>query len=124
MNSSLPWVLLLLPFCAAVVIVLVTKSFHGLSSLISVVATLVSFLCSCIIFARPNIQALELTWIDLRPVLYVPLGFVLDDLTKTMLLLVTGIGSIIQIYSLGYMKDDAGKSRYFASLSFFMFSML
>lgn len=124
MSSSLPWVLLLLPFFAAVAIVLLTKSFRGLSSLISVFATVVSFVCSCIIFARPNIQAVEFTWIDLRPVLYVPLGFVLDDLTKTMLVLVTGIGSIIQVYSLGYMKDDEGKSRYFASLSFFMFSML
>src|SRR5438874_2130639 len=34
------------------------------------------------------------------------------------------IGALIHIYSLGYMKDDGGKSRYFASLSFFMFSML
>ena len=41
-----------------------------------------------------------------------------------MLVLVTGIGALIHIYSLGYMRDDAGKSRYFASLSFFMFSML
>ena len=41
-----------------------------------------------------------------------------------MLVLVTGIGALIHIYSLGYMKDDAGQSRYFAALSFFMFSML
>src|SRR4051812_49711019 len=41
-----------------------------------------------------------------------------------MLLLVTGVGALIHIYSLGYMRDDSGKSRYFASLSFFMFSML
>ncbi len=41
-----------------------------------------------------------------------------------MLLLVTGVGALIHIYSLGYMRDDAGKSRYFAALSFFMFSML
>ena len=41
-----------------------------------------------------------------------------------MLVLVTGVGGLIHIYSLGYMQDDAGKSRYFAALSFFMFSML
>jgi len=41
-----------------------------------------------------------------------------------MLVLVTGVGGLIHIYSLGYMRDDAGKSRYFAALSFFMFSML
>jgi NADH-quinone oxidoreductase subunit L len=41
-----------------------------------------------------------------------------------MLLLVSGIGALIHIYSLGYMRDDEGKSRYFAALSLFMFAML
>jgi NADH-quinone oxidoreductase subunit L len=124
MISALPWYVLLLPFFAAVVIVLFTKSLPGLSSFISVAAVLASFVGSCMVFATPNIQTLELTWLDLRPVLFVPLGFVLDELTKTMLVLVSGIGALIHIYSLGYMRDDSGKSRYFASLSFFMFSML
>ena len=116
--------MLLLPFFAAAVIVFLTKPLPAVSSFLAVAATLGSFICACIIFGTASPQAFEVTWIDLRPVLYVPLGFVLDDLTKTMLLIVTGIGSIIQIYSLGYMHEDAGKSRYFASLSFFMFSML
>ncbi|MCA1659091.1 MAG: NADH-quinone oxidoreductase subunit L, partial [Verrucomicrobiaceae bacterium] len=124
MTSALPWLILLLPFLAAATIVLFTRSLPGVSSFISVGAALATFVFSCIVFATPNIQALELTWLDLRPVLFVPLGFVLDDLTKTMLVLVTGVGALIHIYSLGYMRDDAGKSRYFASLSFFMFSML
>src|SRR5205085_4974833 len=122
--SMLPWCVLLLPLVAAAVIVLLTKSWPGISSFISVVAVLASFAISCVVFATPDIQALELTWIDLKPVLHIPLGFVLDDLTKTMLLLVTGVGAVIHIYSLGYMRDDSGKSRYFAALSFFMFSML
>ncbi|MBA3651909.1 MAG: NADH-quinone oxidoreductase subunit L [Chthoniobacterales bacterium] len=41
-----------------------------------------------------------------------------------MLVLVTGVGALIHVYSLGYMRDDDGKSRYFAALSLFMFSML
>ena len=124
MSNALPWSILLLPFLAGVVIVLLTKAYRGVSSVISVTAVLASFVCSCLVFATPNIRSLELTWIDLRPVLYVPLGFALDDLSKTMLVLVSGIGALIHIYSLGYMRDDAGKSRYFAALSFFMFSML
>ena len=124
MTSALPWLILLLPFFAAAVIVLFTKALPGLSSVISVAAVLASFVFSCIVFVTPDIQALELTWLDLRPVLFVPLAFVLDDLTKTMLVLVTGVGALIHIYSLGYMRDDSAKSRYFASLSFFMFSML
>ena len=53
-----------------------------------------------------------------------PLGFTLDQLSKTMLVLVSGVGATIHIYSLGYMRDDEGKSRYFAALSLFMFAML
>jgi len=49
---------------------------------------------------------------------------VLDDLSRLMLLVVSGVGSLIHIYSLGYMRDDEGKSRYFAALSLFMFAML
>src|SRR5436305_1951376 len=41
-----------------------------------------------------------------------------------MLVLVSCVGSLIHIYSLGYMRDDEGKSRYFAALSLFMFAML
>jgi NADH-quinone oxidoreductase subunit L len=122
--SAFPWYILLLPFFAAVVIVLFTKSFPGLSSFISVAAVLASFVLSCAVFVTPHLEAPGLTWLDLRPVLYVPLGLILDELTRTMLVLVTGIGALIHIYSLGYMRDDSGKSRYFASLSFFMFSML
>ena len=41
-----------------------------------------------------------------------------------MAVLVSGVGALIHIYSLGYMRDDEGKSRYFAALSLFMFAML
>src|SRR5438046_10270659 len=122
-SELLPWYILLFPLFAAALIVLLTKSRPGISSFISVLAVLASFAMSCVVFATPDIQPLKLTWIELEP-LSVPLGFVLDDLAKTMLLLVTGVGALIHIYSLGYMRDDSGKARYFAALSFFMFSML
>ena len=41
-----------------------------------------------------------------------------------MMFMVTGVGSVIHVYSLGYMGRDEGESRYFAGLSLFMFSML
>ena len=53
-----------------------------------------------------------------------PIGVTIDDLSKVMLLVVTGVGALVHIYSLGYMEDDEGKARYFAALSLFMFSML
>ncbi|MDQ3625733.1 MAG: NADH-quinone oxidoreductase subunit L [Verrucomicrobiota bacterium] len=124
MTGALPWYLLLLPLISAVTILLVTRRSGGVSSIVSVGASVLGFIFSCLIFASPNTSALELTWIDIKPLLHVPLGFVLDQLSKTMLVLVTGVGALIHIYSLGYMRDDTGKARYFASLSFFMFSML
>jgi NADH-quinone oxidoreductase subunit L len=124
MNSILPWLGLLAPLCSAVVITLFTLRWKALSSFISIAAVLISFVCSCLIFTRSGISTSEFAWIDFGEVFKVPFGFVLDNLSKTMLLIVSGIGSLIHIYSLGYMRDDEGKSRYFAALSLFMFAML
>src|SRR5437899_489621 len=124
MKSALPWYALLLPLVSAGAITLFTRRLKTLSSLISVAAVLGSFVCSCLIFGQKGLSAPELKWIDFGTVFTVPFGFVLDDLSRMMLVLVSGIGALIHIYSLGYMRDDEGKSRYFAALSLFMFAML
>ncbi|MBA3762382.1 MAG: NADH-quinone oxidoreductase subunit L, partial [Chthoniobacterales bacterium] len=124
MNSLLPWYALLLPLISAAVIVLTTQRWKTISASVSVGAAIIGFICSCLIFRSPEASVPQFTWIDLRPLFYVPLGLTLDRLSKTMLVLVTGVGALIHIYSLGYMRHDPGKSRYFASLSLFMFSML
>src|SRR5437899_1978064 len=123
-NSLLPWLALLLPLGSAGVITLFTRRCKSTSWSISVAAVLGSFVCSCAIFGKVDISAGEFTWIDIRGVFIVPLAFVLDDLSRLMLLAVSGVGALIHIYSLGYMRDDEGKSRYFAALSLFMFAML
>jgi NADH-quinone oxidoreductase subunit L len=51
-------------------------------------------------------------------------GFLLDHLSGLMILIVTGVGFLIHIYSTGYMHDDTGFYRFFAYLNLFMFSML
>src|SRR5436190_15060306 len=124
MNSLVPWIILLAPLVSAVVITLFTLRWKALSSFISIAAVLITFVCSCLIFTRPQISAAQMTWIDVAGIFRVPLGLVLDQLSKTMLVLVSGVGSLIHIYSLGYMRHDEGKSRYFAALSLFMFAML
>src|SRR5260370_34252815 len=93
-------------------------------SFISIAAVLASFICSCLIFVQPNISAPAGNWIDIPAVFTVPLGFVLDQLSKMMLVVVSGVGLVIHIYSLGYMREDPGKSRYFAALSPFLFAIL
>src|SRR5438094_133135 len=124
MNSMLPWFVLLSPLISAAAITLFTHRSRPRSSFVSIAAVLGSFVCSCLIFTQPSVSVPESTWIDFGGVFNVPFGFVLDKLSKTMLVLVSGIGSLIHIYSLGYMRDDEGKSRYFAALSLFMFAML
>jgi len=54
----------------------------------------------------------------------VPIGFLIDQLTAIMLIVVTSISSLIFIYSVGYMHGDKGYYRFFAYLSLFVFSML
>src|SRR6266496_507323 len=120
----LSWVILLAPLSSAAVITLFTLRWKPVSSFISIAAVLVSFTCSCLIFTQSGITAAEFAWIDIGGAFKVPLGFTLDQLSKTMLVLVSGVGATIHIYSLGYMRDDEGKSRYFAALSLFMFAML
>ncbi len=124
MNSFYPWLILLAPFASATVITLFTLRSKSLSSAISIAAVLGSFVCSCFLFAQPQTTVPELVWIDITPIFRVPLGLTFDQLSRTMGVLVSGVGALIHIYSLGYMRNDEGKSRYFAALSLFMFAML
>jgi NADH-quinone oxidoreductase subunit L len=121
MNSS-PWIILFAPFLSAVVIALVTERAKKLSSYISVAGIAISFVFSLGVFFGQDGSA-GFNWIDLG-VFQVKIGYLINDLTKLMLLVVTGVGLLIHIYSLGYMADDKGRSRYFCGLSLFTFSML
>ncbi|HEX4200143.1 MAG TPA: proton-conducting transporter membrane subunit, partial [Chthoniobacterales bacterium] len=121
MNSA-PWIILFAPLLAAVVIAIATQPFKKVSSYISVAAVAISFLFSLIVFGSSD-QDVSFNWIDLGS-FQIRFGYLIDSFSKTMLLIVTGVGLLIHVYSLGYMQEDRGRSRYFAGLSLFMFSML
>jgi NADH-quinone oxidoreductase subunit L len=63
------------------------------------------------------------TWIP-SGALKVNMGFLLDPLSAVMILVVTGVGFLIHVYSIGYMAHDPGFGRYFTYLNLFTFSML
>jgi NADH-quinone oxidoreductase subunit L len=63
------------------------------------------------------------TWIEVPP-LSLDLAFVVDRLSSVMILIVTGVGFLIHVYSVGYMHDDPDEARFFAYLNLFMASML
>src|SRR5579872_2203770 len=74
----------------------------------------------------PDAQHVEVDlyrWFAAGPVV-VPMRLLVDPLSVVMVLVVTGVGALIHIYSAGYMADDDGFARYFAYLNLFMASML
>ncbi|SHJ23241.1 NADH-quinone oxidoreductase subunit L [Fibrobacter sp. UWP2] len=62
-------------------------------------------------------------WIDI-PMFKADFGFLFDGLSRIMLLFVTGIGTLITLYSIGYMHGDRGFARFFAYINLFLFSMI
>jgi len=63
------------------------------------------------------------TWID-TGAFHVSAALQLDQLSMVMMMVVTGVGFLIHVFSVGYMKDDPGYPRYFAYLNLFVFFML
>jgi len=72
--------------------------------------------------AMPVVEPNAPQWISAGNI-HVDFGSVIDPLSLTMLLIVTGVGFLIHVYSVGYMHDDKGYWRYFAYLNLFLFFM-
>ena len=87
-----------------------------------------SFLLSVVVFNQCRhsvdpVTANYWTWMAAGQ-FRIDVAFTADALSSVMLLVVTGVGTLIHVYSVEYMKGDAGFARYFAYLNLFMFSML
>jgi len=95
---------------------------------IAVAAVSASFLLSCLVFlgVAAGSPATTLTlyeWIASAN-FRVNIAFLIDPLTAIMLMVVTGVGLLVHIYSIGYMHEEKGSYRFFTYLNLFMFSML
>ena len=123
MLQNIAWIVLFAPLAAAGLITLVTRKDDRLSAQISIGACLLAFVVSLVLFCAFERFELSLSWLDVGD-LKVDLGFKFDALSGLMLLVVTGVGSAIHVYSFGYMLGDRSFSRFFGSMSLFMFSML
>ncbi|MFQ5670553.1 MAG: NADH-quinone oxidoreductase subunit L [Acidobacteriota bacterium] len=73
--------------------------------------------------AIPRVHQFQWNWIALDS-LRVPWSYALDPLSAVMLLVVTGVGFLIHVYSIGYMAGEDGFARFFAYLNLFMAMML
>src|ERR1700690_1841394 len=121
----LPWLILFLPLLAAAVITLFTLRCQTASSLISIGAIVAGFILTVSFIAANGWIGGEVTanWLSIGS-LNIDFGLKLDALSLMMLLIVTGVGGAIHIYSFGYMHADRSMSRFFAFMSLFTFSML
>jgi len=127
LPQDLAWLVLLLPLLATAGITLFTLRDPARSARLSITAVALSFVGSVILFlvlkGEPARYSSGWHWLEVGA-LSVDMRLQLDALSLLMLLVVTGVGGLIHIYSWGYMAGDPGFGRYFASLSLFTFSML
>nr|MEE4267256.1 NADH-quinone oxidoreductase subunit L [Candidatus Krumholzibacteria bacterium] len=101
------------------------------AGLLACAAVGVSFVMSVVVFLRLTNMPVEArfvsdtvaTWMSLGS-FRVDLAFAMDPLSGVMALVVTGVGFLIHIYSLGYMAHDAGFQRFFTYLNLFIFAMM
>ena len=93
----------------------------------TIVGVLVAFIGSVIVFndvrAGNTFDGTVYTWAHLGG-LKLEVGFLIDNLTTMMMCVVTFVSLMVHIYTIGYMKDDAGYQRFFSYISLFTFSML
>ncbi len=131
MSLELIVVLLVAPFVGFLINGLLGKWLKGnekLSGWIGALAVLISLICSIIAFTSVHSGATPFDetlyeWITGESFAF-NIGFRVDALTTVMLLVITGVGFLIHVYSIGYMHGDAGYTRYFAYLNLFVFAML
>ncbi|MFL5753302.1 MAG: NADH-quinone oxidoreductase subunit L, partial [Bacteroidia bacterium] len=105
------------------------KISKGAAGAIGCISVLASFILSVLIFMAINgseqkSQVVNLfSWIT-SGALNIPFSFLVDPLSCLFLLIITGIGFLIHVYSVGYMHDDDGFARFFTYLNLFVFFML
>jgi NADH-quinone oxidoreductase subunit L len=121
------WIIPLLPLLSFLVILLFTRENRKLSSAISIGAIAIGFIYAISLLIRQlgdNSEfEMRFAW-AVFPTMSLEVGILIDSLTTMMLVVVTTVSMLVQIYSLGYMHGDPRFSRYFAYLSLFTFSML
>ncbi|MCD6066111.1 MAG: proton-translocating NADH-quinone oxidoreductase, chain [Bacteroidetes bacterium] len=105
------------------------KMGKGLSGTIASLSIAASFVVSLLIFMdlqkmpEKSVVVNLFSWIN-SDTLKIPFSFLVDPLSSIFLLIITGIGFLIHIYSIGYMHHDEGFARFFTYLNLFIFFML
>ena len=125
---DLAWFLLIAPLAASVAILVHLHRSPNMAIFASVGSAAICFLIALGVSSGSVLAPTPWNWIDFPasgtfPGFVVDVGMIFDPLAKGMLLVVTGVGLLVHIYSIGYMAHDPGRARFFGGLSIFMFSM-
>lgn len=131
-TEPLVWAVFFLPLAAFLLIALVARPFLNryalpLSGGILIAALAVSFILSLWLLLLDNGEGVPdfspHTWLDLGSAA-IEMGLLLDPLTHIMLVVVSGVSLLVQVYSLGYMRHDPSAARYYAYMALFTAAML
>jgi len=104
---------------------------YVLAGTIATLAVAISFVCSIMLFVDlvglpaegRRLAANYFEWIAVDK-FKINAGFVVDQISSIMILIITGVGSLIHLFSIGYMHHDKGVTKYFAYFNLFVFNML
>lgn len=128
---SLVWLVIALPLLGAAILLLGGRRTDGWGHLLATAMPIGSFAISLAMFfsalgkpaeERQYVQHLW-DWVDVGS-LHVGMDLLYDPLSALFLLLITGVGSLIHVYSIGYMEHDERRRRFFAYLNLFVAAML
>ncbi len=130
-NEALVLALLVLPILGFTLTAAFGRRLGDRSWVISVAAIILTWIVGMILVVGQLTGAYGPHGIAFTLYRWIPAGsfqvdanFAVDNLTAALLIVVTTIGMLVHVYSIGYMAHDPGKWRFFAYLNFFMFSML
>ena len=130
-SEAVIWSIFLLPLASFAFAALVVRPFFNRYSLISGAVTIAA-LGTALAFSIWTLRSVILGHdLDFEPIEWlvvggatIEMGLLVDPLTAVMLVVVTGVSLLVQVYSLGYMKGDPSFSRYYAYMSLFTAAML
>jgi NADH-quinone oxidoreductase subunit L len=129
--TDLVWLLLALPSAGAAILLLAGKRSDRWGHLLGCAMSLAAFAWGVVLFARMLGRSGEqrvvherlFSWVPVGG-LHVDFGLQLDQLSMCFVLLITGVGSLILLYSIGYMAEDPARRRFFAYMDLFLAAML
>ena len=128
---SLTWLVIVIPLAGAAVLLLGGRRTDRWGHLLGTAASAAAFVVGLILFFglrdRPGddraVAQHLFSWVPVNG-FQVDVGLLLDQLSALFVLLITGVGTLIHIYSIGYMAHDPGRRRFFAYMNLFLASML